>query len=348
LFPGLSLLGPPPGPRSGPTTTRAKGVAGSLPVHSRETLGGPIPGGLLSAGVRPGSLPHRRPARNTGASLDLLATDGTGPQSVTAVGRGVTGDTDVSTAIADRGWIGNIVAMIRYSHPSLKVHDGHRELLVDLLNRRPGHSVDEHPEWFDSAWPELYMELVDLDLITGIEYELTESGGCTISVGNVGLTDEGRRIAEAARRSLAASPSRVFVSYAHDDSTEVDRLCDDLESAGVRTWRDLGQLLPGDDWKIAIRRAIESGTGFIACFSQTSEDRSRSYMREELTLAIEQLRQRPADSGWFIPVLLSDVDLPDIPLGGGRTLRDLHFVRWYESPSQALKTLLAAIDRLQR
>lgn len=258
------------------------------------------------------------------------------------------GDVDVGTMVATTRGLGNIVVMIRFSDPSLEVQDYHRELLVDLLNRRPGHSVHEHPEWFDSANPEPYFELVDLGLVTGMDYEMTEAGGCTISIGDVGLTDEGRRIAEATRRSLATSPSRVFVSYVHDDSTDVDRLCGDLENAGVRTWRDVDQLLPGDDWKVAIRRAIESGTGFIACFSQTSEDRSRSYMREELTLAIEQLRQRPADSGWFIPVLLSDVDPPDISIGGGRTLRDLHFIRWYESHAQTLKTLLTAIDRLQR
>ena len=240
-----------------------------------------------------------------------------------------------------------MVAVARYSDLSLEVQDYHRQLLVDLLNRRPGHSVHEHPEWFDDAWPEPYMELVDLELVTGIEYELTESGGCSISVGDVGLTDKGRRIAEATRRSLTSNPTRVFVSYVHDDSNEVDRLCGDLENAGVRTWRDVDQLLPGDDWKIAIRRAIENGAGFIACFSQASEDRSRSYMREELTLAIEELRQRPVDSGWFMPVLLSEVDLPDVPLGGARTLRDLHFIRWYESPSQGLNALLAAIDRFR-
>ena len=70
-------------------------------------------------------------------------------------------------------------------------------------------------------------------------------------------------------------------------------------------------------------------------------------MREELTLAIEQLRQRSANSGWFMPVLLDDVDVPDTPIGGGRTLRDLHFIRWHESHSRRLEELLAAIDRLQ-
>lgn len=228
-----------------------------------------------------------------------------------------------------------------------QVQDYHEELLVDLLNRRPGHSVRDHPEWFDDAWPEPYIELVDLGLVEGIEYSIAEDGALEMSVGDVGLTDEGRRVAEAARRRMTIHPIGVFVSYVHDDSPIVDQLCADLENAGVRTWRDIDQLLPGDDWKIAIRRAIESGTGFIACFSERSEDRSRSYMREELVLAIEQLRQRPADSGWFMPVLLDEVTPPDTAVGAGRTLRDLHFIRWQEPSTQALKALLAAIDRLR-
>jgi hypothetical protein len=142
-------------------------------------------------------------------------------------------------------------------------------------------------------------------------------------------------------------PGWVFVSYVHDDSAVVDQLCADLENAGVRIWRDIDQLLPGDDWRLAIRRAIEGGTGFIACFSRRSEDRSHSYMREELVLAIEELRQRPADSGWFMPVVLDDVTPPDTPVGAGRTLRNLHFIRWQEPRSRAVKALLAAIARLR-
>jgi hypothetical protein len=45
--------------------------------------------------------------------------------------------------------------------------------------------------------------------------------------------------------------------------------------------------------------------------------------------------------------MLDEVMLPDTPIGAGRTLRDLHFIRWQEPYSEALKALLAAIDRLR-
>lgn len=48
-------------------------------------------------------------------------------------------------------------------------------------------------------------------------------------------------------------------------------------------------------------------------------------MNEELAIAIEEIRLR-GDNKWFIPVLLSGV-VPDTPIGRGRTLQDIHFVR---------------------
>ncbi|MGV9367795.1 toll/interleukin-1 receptor domain-containing protein [Amycolatopsis sp. NPDC003731] len=235
----------------------------------------------------------------------------------------------------------------RFSDPALRIQGYHKELLVDLLNRRPDHSVLDHPEWFDDANPEAFLELVDLKLIEGIEYTIADSGTLSMTIGNfVSLTEGGRRVANEARALLAVGTRKVFVSYVREDSEDVDQLCGELEKIGVRTWRDVDELLPGDDWKVAIRRAIEGGAGFICCFSGSLESRSATYMREELTLAVEQLRRRPVDSGWFIPVLLDETRVPDVPIGAGRTLRDLHYIRWYESRERSLEAIVAAMSRL--
>jgi hypothetical protein len=207
--------------------------------------------------------------------------------------------------------------------------------------------------WKDHHVPHI---LVLHDLKSGISYwvHLTPDRFASTGTGSKILVPADNTIDEdhfSALLEVATGhrkPARpVFVSYVRDDSAVVDQLCADLKNAGVPTWRDNDQLLPGDNWKLAIRRAIENGTGFIACFSRRFEDRSRSYMYEELVLAIEQLRQRPADSGWFMPVLLDDAMPPDIPIGAGLTLRDLHFIRWQEPRGRALKALLAAITRLR-
>ncbi len=50
-------------------------------------------------------------------------------------------------------------------------------------------------------------------------------------------------------------------------------------------------------------------------------------MNEELTVAIEELRLRPTDRAWFIPVLLDDCEVPDRSIGAGETLRTLQWIK---------------------
>src|SRR6185437_11499873 len=51
--------------------------------------------------------------------------------------------------------------------------------------------------------------------------------------------------------------------------------------------------------------------------------RDVSYQREELELAVEQLRLRSPDDPWLIPVRLDDCEIPDRDIGGGRTLTSI-------------------------
>jgi HEAT repeat protein len=67
-------------------------------------------------------------------------------------------------------------------------------------------------------------------------------------------------------------------------------------------------------------------------------------MNEEITLAIEELRQRPTDQGWFIPVLLDDVDIPNRSIGAGDTLRSLQWVRLNEDWSDGISRVLSAVQ----
>lgn len=86
----------------------------------------------------------------------------------------------------------------------------------------------------------------------------------------------------------------VFLSYVSEDSGRVDELCTILEAAGIPYWRDRKDLWPGDQWRTVIRTAIQSGSlVFLACFSEQSRARAKSYQNEELNLAVEEMRQMP-------------------------------------------------------
>lgn len=118
----------------------------------------------------------------------------------------------------------------------------------------------------------------------------------------------------------------VFISYVREDSRTVDSLAERLKAFGISVWLDREQIAPGRRWKDVIREAIADGAFYIACFSQNYAARSRTYMNEEMTLAIDELRQRPQNTTWFIPVSLDGTLAPNRSIGGGETLHSLQHV----------------------
>jgi len=140
----------------------------------------------------------------------------------------------------------------------------------------------------------------------------------------------------------------VFVSYVREDSEAVDRLCEVLTAAGIPYWRDRTSLAPGDAWKAKIREAIRSGSlVFLACFSDNSRAKAKSYMNEELTLAVEEFRQMPPGRTWLIPVRLDDGPIPEWDLGAGRTFDDINYVDFFgqQVPTQSA-SLAITISRI--
>jgi hypothetical protein len=135
----------------------------------------------------------------------------------------------------------------------------------------------------------------------------------------------------------------VFISYVRENKEQVDRLCHDLESQGVKVWLDRNSIKPGARWKDAIREAIRKGDFFIACFSKEYTSKTKTFMNEELTLAIEELRQYDSRREWFIPVLLSECEVPNRSIGAGETLKDIQHVPLYEDWEDGIKRILSVI-----
>lgn len=134
----------------------------------------------------------------------------------------------------------------------------------------------------------------------------------------------------------------AFISYVRDDSAKVDRLAAELRNVGIDVWLDRERIRAGQRWRAVIRAAIREGAFFIACFSRAYAERDRSYMNEELTLAIEEIRARPVDRTWFIPVLLDGGEVPDRQFGGGETLRDIQHLdlrEWERGVEELVATL---------
>jgi len=132
----------------------------------------------------------------------------------------------------------------------------------------------------------------------------------------------------------------VFISYCHENKDVVDKLCHTLISNGVSVWLDRDNLVPGTPWKQAIQQAIHHGDFFLACFSKEYNARDKTFMEEELSIAIEKLQQKPIDKIWFIPVKLNECEIPSISIGEGETLQDLQYVNLYEDWDTGIEQIL--------
>jgi hypothetical protein len=106
--------------------------------------------------------------------------------------------------------------------------------------------------------------------------------------------------------------------------------------------------MPGADWQYDIRQAIKAGDYLIACFSAAYVTRPITYMNTEIGLAIEMLKQMAPGRIWFIPVLLSECEVPNRAIGGGQTPRDLHWEPLHKDWGQGVRRIRQAISEQWR
>ena len=123
---------------------------------------------------------------------------------------------------------------------------------------------------------------------------------------------------------------RVFISYVRQNRDVVDRLATELKNRGVPVWLDRNDIGPATRWRDAIKKEIQSGKFFIACFSKEFNERDKTHMNEELTIAIDELRERSSEKTWFIPILINETEIPSRRISAVEDLRDIQAVRLYE------------------
>jgi TIR domain len=125
---------------------------------------------------------------------------------------------------------------------------------------------------------------------------------------------------------VTAPQPHVFLSHVREDAQTVERLATGLGARGIETWIDRHKINPGQRWEKAIEDAIRSGAFFVACFSQAYAAKSSSYMNEELHLATREVRRKPLNRSWFLPIRLDDCAIPDWPIGPELSIRSFQWL----------------------
>lgn len=143
--------------------------------------------------------------------------------------------------------------------------------------------------------------------ILDYNYE-TELGRQDPYLVKFGLTFEGwQKYREIIREknSTTRSGYSVFLSYAREDKEAVENLHARLEGEGFSPWMDTKNLVAGEDWKLALARAIRESTFFVACLSKNFAGK-RGMIQQELKEALDLWKQKLPEDIYLIPVRLED------------------------------------------
>ena len=135
---------------------------------------------------------------------------------------------------------------------------------------------------------------------------------------------------------------QLFLAHASEDKAAVLDLYERLKAQGYQPWVDKKNLIPGQNWREEIPKAICNSQLFIACLSSRSVSKE-GYVQKELRLALNTCAEKPPGSIYLIPLKLEPCDVPDICLEQlSVRLRDLHWVDYWEP--DGFDTLVRAID----
>lgn len=115
---------------------------------------------------------------------------------------------------------------------------------------------------------------------------------------------------------MSTAARAVFLSYASEDGSAAQRICDALRAAGVEVWFDRSELRGGDVWDQRIRREIHDCALFVPVISAHSDARHEGYFRREWRLAVERAGDMSDRVAFLLPVVIDETsdlraDVPD-------------------------------------
>ena len=129
--------------------------------------------------------------------------------------------------------------------------------------------------------------------------------------------------------------SRVFISYAHDDHSFVDKLTRDLRADGINPWVAINEITPGANWQKSIKEGLQNSS--VVLFISSGRSAASQWVATEINLAMVQGKQ-------VIPLILDDAGAQRLP----HQFQNFKWIDFRPGYDDALKTLLDALQPLQK
>lgn len=127
---------------------------------------------------------------------------------------------------------------------------------------------------------------------------------------------------------------KIFISYSRADEFYAEKLYNDLLKKGFSPWWDKISLLPGQDWKTEINRAIRQSHFIILLLSRNSVNR-RGYFHKEIQIACDVFDTIPIGQVFLLPTRLEECQLPE-------NLMPIHWVNMFPDWEQGIEKLCSS------
>ena len=110
--------------------------------------------------------------------------------------------------------------------------------------------------------------------------------------------------------SNAWARGRVFLCHSSGDKPGVRKLERRLRKDGIPTWLDERELLPGQEWDLAIREAVRAASVVIVCLSRSAVTKA-GYVQKEIRYVLDVADEQPEGSTFLIPARLEECEVPE-------------------------------------
>ncbi len=136
---------------------------------------------------------------------------------------------------------------------------------------------------------------------------------------------------------MEAKP-KIFISYARKDWPQALEIYEFLLENNCEPWIDKKKLLPGQNWRKEISKAIRDADFFVACLSPHSIDRT-GYVQKELKEGMEMYDLVPEGKITLLPIRLQECEVPE-------RFEDIQWIDWYveEDKERLLEAIRVTLE----
>jgi CheY-like chemotaxis protein len=117
-------------------------------------------------------------------------------------------------------------------------------------------------------------------------------------------------ITRPAEEKVRTRRLRIFLCHSSNDKTSVRVLYRRLRDDGFEPWLDEEDLLPGQEWKREIPKAVRKSDVVVVCLSSAAINK-RGYVQKEIKIALDIADEQPEGTIYIIPLRLEECEVPE-------------------------------------